>query len=49
MDLSDHHLNLTGTVTADPKLHTRWLARTHETLPKNGFRKIFMLNGHGGN
>ena len=49
MGMSDHHLNFAGTVTANPELYTRWLVRTLETLLKHGFRKIFMLNGHGGN
>lgn len=49
MGMSDHHLNFAGTVTVNPQLYTRWLVRTLETLIKHGFRKIFMLNGHGGN
>ena len=49
MGMSDHHLNFAGTVTANPELYTRWLIRTLETLLKHGFKKIFMLNGHGGN
>jgi creatinine amidohydrolase len=49
MGMSDHHLNFAGTVTANPELYTRWLVRALETLIKHGFRKIFMLNGHGGN
>lgn len=49
MGMSDHHLPFPGTVTANPELYTRWLFRTLETLIKHGFRKIFLLNGHGGN
>ena len=49
MGMSDHHLPFPGTVTANPELYTRWLVRTLETLAEHGFRKIFMLNGHGGN
>jgi creatinine amidohydrolase len=49
MGMSDHHLQFAGTITANPELYTRWLLRTLETLVKHGFRKIFLLNGHGGN
>ena len=49
MGMSDHHLPLPGAVTANPELYTRWLVRSVETLVKHGFRKIFLLNGHGGN
>ena len=49
MGMSDHHLPLPGTVTANPELYTRWILRTLETVIHHGFRKIFILNGHGGN
>lgn len=49
MGMSDHHLNFAGTLTANPELYTRVLVRLLENLIKHGFRKIFMLNGHGGN
>jgi len=47
--MSDHHLPLAGTVTVNPELYTQFLVRTLKTIVKHGFRKIFMLNGHGGN
>ena len=49
MGMSDHHLPFAGTVTANPELYSRWILRTLETLVHHGFRKIFLLNGHGGN
>ena len=49
MGQSDHHLPLAGTVTAHPELYTRWIVRSLECLVEHGFRKIFALNGHGGN
>jgi creatinine amidohydrolase len=47
--MSDHHLQFPGTVTYNPEIYTRILIRALETLIKHGFRKIFLLNGHGGN
>jgi creatinine amidohydrolase len=47
--MSDHHLQLAGTVTLNPELYTRTLVRTLATIADHGFRKIFLLNGHGGN
>jgi creatinine amidohydrolase len=49
MGQSEHHLPFPGTVTANPELYTRWLVKTLGCLVKHGFRKIFLLNGHGGN
>ncbi len=49
MGMSDHHLPFPGTVTANPELYTRWIVRSLESLIHHGFRKIFLLNGHGGN
>ena len=47
--MSDHHLPLAGTVTINPELYSRLLVRTLATISEHGFRKIFLLNGHGGN
>lgn len=49
MGMSDHHLRMPGTVTANPELYTRVILRMLETLIHHGFRKVFLLNGHGGN
>lgn len=49
MGMSDHHMALAGTVSASPELYTRWILRSLETLIHHGFRKVFALNGHGGN
>ena len=49
MGMSDHHLAFCGTVTANPQLYARWVLRTLETVVHHGFRKVFVLNGHGGN
>lgn len=49
MGQSEHHMPLPGTVSANPALYTEWIVRALESLIKHGFRKIFLLNGHGGN
>jgi len=49
LGMSDHHLSMPGTVTANPELYSRVILRMLETLIHHGFRKVFLLNGHGGN
>ena len=49
MGMSDHHLRMPGTVTANPELYSRVIRRMVETVIHHGFRKVFLLNGHGGN
>ena len=49
MGMSDHHLSFAGTVSANPELYSRWVLRTVETVIGHGFRKLLVLNGHGGN
>jgi creatinine amidohydrolase len=46
---SHHHLDYPGTITVPPSLYSeniKWIARC---ILKAGFRRIFFLNGHGGN
>lgn len=46
---SDHHLGFTGTVSAGNSLYSDLLIDIIESLVTAGFRKIFLLNAHGGN
>ncbi|MDH7571167.1 MAG: creatininase family protein, partial [Armatimonadota bacterium] len=45
---SQHHIPL-GTLTADVKTHTQLVLETCESVLRDGFRRLFVLNGHGGN
>ncbi len=38
-----------GTVALEPELLVRLLRNVYEEIARNGFRKIIVLNGHGGN
>ena len=46
---SDHHLGLPGTVSAANDTYTQLLINILESLITHGFRKIVLLNSHGGN
>jgi creatinine amidohydrolase len=46
---SDHHLSFGGTISIGAELYTQVIANLVGALLKNGFRKIVLLNGHGGN
>jgi len=46
---SHHHLDFPGTITIPPTLYSeniKWLARC---VLRAGFKRVFFLNGHGGN
>lgn len=45
---SQHHLPY-GTLTADVHTHARLVEETAESILQAGFRRLFVLNGHGGN
>lgn len=46
---SHHHLSLGGTLSVAPALYTNILVDLVGSLLDNGFRRIVLLNGHGGN
>lgn len=46
---SDHHLDFPGTLTVPNTLYTEMIKNMARCLVKAGFRRIFFLNGHGGN
>ncbi|MDA0837351.1 MAG: creatininase family protein [Planctomycetota bacterium] len=46
---SDHHLNFPGTITVQNTLYTEMIKSVLRCFVRAGFRRIFFLNGHGGN
>lgn len=46
---SHHHLSFGGTISINPALYTQVIVDMVGSLLKNGFRRIVLLNGHGGN
>ena len=46
---SDHHLIFGGTLSLSTETYYRVLRELVESLVTDGFRRIFLLNGHGGN
>lgn len=46
---SDHHLDFAGTMSASPRIYLDLLNDMVENMLTHGFRRIVMLNGHGGN
>ena len=46
---SDHHLRFPGTVSLHNATYTHMLEDILESLIGSGFRRIVLLNGHGGN
>lgn len=46
---SDHHLGFPGTVSLGNDVYVRVLIDILESLIAGGFRRIFLLNAHGGN
>ncbi len=46
---SDHHLDFPGTLSAAPRVYLDLLVGLYNNLITHGFRRILMLNGHGGN
>lgn len=47
--LAEHHMDFGGTFTLDFDTFRALLACICESLTRHGFRRIFLLNGHGGN
>ncbi len=46
---SIHHMSFAGTITLRPETYMQWLLEYCQCLAHHGFRKIVMINGHGGN
>jgi creatinine amidohydrolase len=46
---SHHHLDFPGTLTAAPRTYLDLLGDLIDNLVVHGFRRIVLLNGHGGN
>ena len=46
---SHHHMDFPGTLSADPRTYLSLLCDLQENLIAHGFRRIVLLNGHGGN
>jgi creatinine amidohydrolase len=47
--MSEHHMSLSGTITLDYATMAAVLGCACESILRHGFRRIFVLNGHGGN
>lgn len=46
---SHHHLDFPGTLSAEPRLYIDLLSGLLENFIGHGFRRLLLLNGHGGN
>ncbi len=46
---SPHHMNFPGTLSADPRVYMDMVKALVHSMVRHGARKIFLLNGHGGN
>lgn len=46
---SHHHMDFPGTVSVLPSLYTQIIKSVARSILSAGFRRIFFLNGHGGN
>ena len=46
---SHHHLSFGGTISMSAELYTKLIVDILHSLLQNGFRRIVLLNGHGGN
>jgi creatinine amidohydrolase len=47
--MSEHHMSLNGTITLDYATMAGVLGCACSSILRNGFKRIFILNGHGGN
>lgn len=46
---SHHHLDFPGALSVDPKLYVEIIQSLADCFLRHGFRRLFFLNGHGGN
>jgi creatinine amidohydrolase len=49
MGISEHHMSFGGTVTLDAATFIAVLGQVCRAVARHGFRRIVLLNGHGGN
>ena len=49
MGASSHHMAFSGTISADFGTYISALQAVIDSLAEHGFRRFFVLNGHGGN
>lgn len=49
MGLSEHHMSFGGTITLDLPAYTALVGGICRSLVRLGFRRLVLLNGHGGN
>lgn len=47
--VSEHHLPFGATISLDSETYIRALTSVGRTLARSGFRRVLLLNGHGGN
>ncbi|MBI4277983.1 MAG: creatininase family protein [Armatimonadetes bacterium] len=47
--ISEHHMAFPGTLTLSAETFVRVLMEVAQSLIRHGFRKILLVNGHGGN
>ena len=47
--VSEHHMAFPGTITLDPVTFQQVVYEVVRSLYRHGWRKVFVLNGHGGN
>lgn len=46
---SDHHMDFPGTMSAPPRVYLDLLVGLLDNLIFHGFKRLFLINGHGGN
>jgi creatinine amidohydrolase len=46
---SHHHKDFPGTISVTPSLFSEMVKSVAQSILRSGFRRIFFLNGHGGN
>ena len=46
---SHHHMDFPGTMSADPRVYLDLLTSKLENFIQHGFKRLVLLNGHGGN
>ena len=46
---SDHHLDFSGTLSAPPRVYLDLLSGLLENFIQHGFKRLILVNGHGGN
>ena len=46
---SHHHMDFAGTLSAEPRVYLDLLSGLVENVLAHGFRRVVILNGHGGN